>query len=135
MARLFQKGQSGNPGGRPKRDRVLSAILEKASAKTVDVDGKGVSAKQLIARMVWEGVTTGAVTFPDGHIDKLKTYHWLELVKWVYAQVDGPPRHEVDLTSDNLVRILVEYEQETPNGATSQSETTDAAPGPTDGGA
>lgn len=106
----FKKGQSGNPKGRPPKDRALTGILERAGSKTVEVDGANVSGKQLVARLVWEGIATRSVTFPDGEKMKLLPYHWLELVKWMYTHVDGPPRAEFDIQSDGTLRVIVEYE-------------------------
>lgn len=125
MARkgTFQPGQSGNPKGRPTKDRALTAILERAGSKSVEVGDKKVSGKQLIAAMIWQGITTRQIEFPDGEKMKLQPYHWLELVKWAYGQVDGPPRAEVDVNSDGTLRIIVEY-------ADPDSEVAEASSGP-----
>ena len=49
--------------------------------------------------MAWEGLTTGKVTFPDQTILELSPTDWKDLLKWIYAHVDGPPKSEIDLTS------------------------------------
>lgn len=103
----FQPGQSGNPKGRPKKDRALTAILERAGSATVDVGGKRVSGKQLMARMVWQGITSGEIAFPDGKKMRLAPQDWRDFVKWAYAHIDGPPRPELD--GDGNLKVIIEY--------------------------
>lgn len=90
------KGKSNNPKGRPPKGRALTEILERAGSKTVEVDGKKVSGKHLAARMAWELVTTGLTRFPDGRELKADFREWFEAVKWIYSQIDGPPKQELE---------------------------------------
>lgn len=96
----FKAGQSGNPKGRPPKARSLTALLEKAGdQKVVDVDGNEVPAKQLVSRYLWEALTTGSVLLPSGHAMHFDGSEWAALAFKVLAQVDGPPKAEVDVTS------------------------------------
>jgi len=111
------KGQSGNPNGRPKKKRALTRILESAGCKTLeDTDGKRRSGKRIAARLAWEGVTTGEVKLPSGTTLVLSPSDWLSLYKWIYAQVDGPPKIEsaIDVTSggDAFSFIITERDDE-----------------------
>jgi Family of unknown function (DUF5681) len=87
----FKKGQSGNPGGRPPKSRALTEILSKTGDRKVDVAGKKVSSKQLIALLLWEIATTGRAIFPDKTELEVSPRDWLETVKWLFGQIDGPP--------------------------------------------
>jgi hypothetical protein len=96
-----KKGTTNNPKGRPPKGRALTEILERAGAKTLTVGGKKVSGKQLAARMAWELVTTGKTAFPDGREIKADFREWFEAVKWIYAQIDGPPKQAHELTGED----------------------------------
>lgn len=91
------KGVSGNPNGRPPKNRALTEILEKAGAVGLDVNGQRVSGKRLLASLLWEGATTRRVTFPGGEVCTLGIDDWLGLAKFIYQQVDGPPKQNLEL--------------------------------------
>jgi hypothetical protein len=93
----FQPGQSGNPKGRPKKDRALTDLLEKAGSASIELNGKNISGKRAMALMVWQGVLTGEVVFPDGKKMRLSPMDWKDFVKWIYGHIDGPPRAEIGL--------------------------------------
>lgn len=98
----FQPGKSGNPKGRPPKHRALTEVLEFYSTKEVtELDGRVVPAKEVMARGLWDLVTTGQVELPNGQIFQIRSVEeWLKTVQFIYYQIDGPPRQELDVTGN-----------------------------------
>lgn len=102
----FQPGQVANPYGRPPKNRALTEILERAGNRTLEIkgadgeDNKKVARKRLVADLAWQIITTGEATFPDGSVLHLEAKDWFDTVKWIYSHIDGPPKANLDITSN-----------------------------------
>lgn len=104
----YKPGQSGNPNGRPPKERELAALLLKAGSKSVEVDGKRVSGKQFVSQAVWELVTTGKTRVGDREL-LLGSEGWFEIVKWIHTHIDGPAKSELDVNQGGTLTIKIEY--------------------------
>lgn len=117
----WQPGQSGNPRGNPGKKRALTRILETVGAKKLA--GLPVPARRLVAERLWEAVTTGRIAFgpldesaPDSDADALRvlrlTYdEWLDTVKFIYSQIDGPPKVQMELEGPDGGPLLIHVDR------------------------
>jgi hypothetical protein len=104
----WAKGQSGNPKGAPPKSRALTALLERAGSRTVEVDGKKVSGKRWLADALWQLTTTGTVTLPTGRVLVVEPKDWLETVKWLYVHIDGPAKQQTE--HEGAITVHVVYD-------------------------
>lgn len=117
----WKTGQSGNPRGRPPKQRALTKLLENAGKRKLN--GTDETAQRLLVERVWQGVTTGVIDFgitPTGapHVIVLDAAGWTRLAKMVYDQVDGPPKAEMDITSAGQpISVLFDIAEGHPSGA------------------
>jgi hypothetical protein len=99
----WKKGQSGNPKGRPPKSRALTEILQRAAETTIEVPGqsKKRARQQLVAEHVWQALATGEIKFPDGRTLQIQTVdEFMHLAKFVYSHIDGPPKMNLDVTTN-----------------------------------
>lgn len=108
----FAPGQSGNKRGRPPKKRALTEILQKAGGRRVLHDDKLKARKQILAEMLWQVAMTGAVTFPATALEAARTVtlagdDWFDAVKFIYAQIDGPPKPGIfdEIAEDRDIEI------------------------------
>lgn len=114
-ATTWQSGQSGNPKGKPPKARQLATRLAVALSHRLERDGKTVSGKDLLARLVVDAVFSGSLQFPDGTRMAFGPDDWKDLVKFVYSHIDGPavqkvapttPDGEREYGSDAIERLV-----------------------------
>ena len=94
-------GKTNNPHGAPRKDRALTKLLMTELSHTIDVDGKSISGKRLIAKNAVDAVTKGRVRFPNDTEDSvISVKDWIDFIKWLYVHIDGSVKTEVDVTSN-----------------------------------
>lgn len=78
----FQKGQSGNPSGRPKRDWSWEKLLDEVAGEIEVKTGKPF--RDLVAKRLWIEAVNGN----------------LLAMKELMNRMDGMPKQTTDITSD-----------------------------------
>lgn len=96
------KGNRNNPKGRPPKNKALTDMLEASLGRVLEVDGKRINGKRVLANLVASCLTTGRVRFPNDEKDSIISISdWIGMVKWVYERVDGKPIQPVSGTGDD----------------------------------
>ncbi len=96
----FPKGKSGNPKGRPPKKRALTNLLERGGNRKFKAADEEIAAKKLFTAHIWEGLATGRIDFGEGVLITLDSSAYINLAKLVLGQIDGPPKAEVDVTTE-----------------------------------
>jgi hypothetical protein len=95
------KGNRNNPNGRPPKNKALTTALEASLGRAIEVDGKRVNGKRVLADLVVSFLTTGKAKFPgDEEYSIISIADWTGMVKWIYDRVDGRPIQPVGGSGD-----------------------------------
>ena len=100
IGRPFQPGQSGNPGGRPKKEWTWAGLLEAVGEEIEPKSGK--KYKELVSRRVWVDAVNGS----------------LGAQKEIMNRMEGLPAQTnlIGNTEDKTFQIEVIESENTPDG-------------------
>lgn len=87
----FQKGQSGNPGGRPKREWTWQGLLEKVGNEVENKTGQ--TFKDLVAKRLWIECVNGNV----------------HAIKELFNRLDGMPRQPIEHSGPEGETLTIEF--------------------------
>ena len=106
----WKSGQSGNPKGRPRKDRVLTELLRQSGETPLLVGGDNLTAQEALARAVWQFAVTGEVLLAGKKLKATSVGEWASVVKWLYSHVEPTSRQVVDASEDNefVIRVVRE---------------------------
>jgi len=96
----FQKGQSGNPKGRPKKGTALTELLE-AEGEVLDVDkldpsGAKLQRKKILAKRMW----LVAMSDPDS-----------ATARYIFDRIDGKPTETLHHQGKDGGPIVVKFDK------------------------
>lgn len=111
----FQKGQSGNPAGRPPSERTMAKLIEQMLSQTIDFEGKRQARKRVVATLVARIASEGKIIMPDGRLYEFSGYQWFNAVLKILEHLDGPARAAHDLTLNGNLLIWDLDVQEDPD--------------------
>jgi uncharacterized protein YaaN involved in tellurite resistance len=116
LGRRFQKGQSGNPGGRAK---IISATYHRIAREVDPADDKGRTRAELMALALYREAKKGNVPAIKEFTDRLEgrshqsvalTIDRAEKVEQAIEQLQAEAReHNDELSRDNALRLLAAY--------------------------
>jgi hypothetical protein len=102
----WKPGQSGNPNGRPPKERTYADLINKALSHKAS---NGVQRKKILAELISQAATEGQVKFPgDADYSKLSMSEWRQFTKDLLSHLEPPPM-QVDTTGHQTVEIIVKH--------------------------
>ena len=97
------KGTEGLRKGRILTDLLRAVSEEKLVFEDPQNPGQSftITKKEALAKMVWDSALTGHLTTIDGRQQNIGVRDHLDLIKWIYTQMDGPVKQEVSVDVKN----------------------------------
>jgi hypothetical protein len=108
---VFVKGESGNPGGRPKKQFSITAMLRERGEEIVNLE-TGETRAQRLARIMWEQAEGG---------DR-------QMAQYIVDRQDGKPKERVEHSESHVLRVTLDDGSDDDKG-TAEAEAVHNQPG------
>ncbi len=105
---IWKAGQSGNPKGRPPRNRALTEILRLQGKEAIEVNGTMISAQEIVAKALWHLAAHGEVWLSGRRLSAESVSEWVNVVKWLYTYIEPPKNGEGVAETEMVVRVVRE---------------------------
>ncbi len=120
----WKQGESGNPKGRPQRNRILTEVLRLQGQAPIEVNGEIMTAQEVVAKAVWHLAAHGEVWLSGRRLTAESVNDWIAVVKWLYTHIEPPKLHEADNEPEMIVRVVREdYDSTVSQPTISETET------------
>jgi len=73
----------------------------------LEFEGQQLSGKKVLAILLWRLLTGGTAVLPNGVEIKVSTDSWINLVRFLYKHVDGPPPQDVNLDGQLNIPVTI----------------------------
>jgi hypothetical protein len=110
----WKPGQSGNPKGRPRKKHTLTEILQLSGEQVITVGDEVITAKEVLAKAVWQFVTTGEVWLSGKRLEAVNVSEWANVVKWLYSHAEPTSLREAEEEPELIVRVIREDREPLP---------------------
>jgi hypothetical protein len=90
----FQKGQSGNPNGRPSQGKSWKDLLNKIGEEVIQVQKKGMSRKEAICRVLYKNAANGDQPAINALMDRMEGKPLQTVEAEVKAEILSIPVHK-----------------------------------------
>ena len=104
----WKTGQSGNPKGRKPNSRTLTDVLRLKGDEPVTIGGEVTSRQDMLAKAVWQLVTTGEVWLNGRTLAAESVSEWASVVKWLYAHIEPTTARQMEEEAEIIVRVTRE---------------------------
>lgn len=94
--------------------RELAYLIGQSGSDQIYADAiaKHIPVREYMAKMLWEFVTEGRITFADGTYISCDDYgQWLQTVKFLTNHLDGPARSDVNV-GVNVFKVYVGIDED-----------------------
>ena len=97
----WEKGESGNPGGRPKKAYSITAMIREVGEQIVNPE-TGETRAQRLARIMWEQAEGG---------DR-------QMAQYITDRQDGKPKERVEHSESKVLRVRLDDGTDDDQGST-----------------